>query len=48
VVLRRFADPAPHRDIALIWRRSTAYPDLLHDIAAVLRDLPVPVLTPLG
>ncbi|PID97357.1 MAG: DNA-binding transcriptional regulator OxyR [Actinomycetales bacterium] len=40
VVLRQFNTPAPHRDIALVWRRSSVFGDLLLEVARVLRQLP--------
>lgn len=40
VVVRRLADPAPHRDIALVRRASHVDVRLLHDLAVVLRDVP--------
>ncbi|GAB3622331.1 LysR substrate-binding domain-containing protein [Mariniluteicoccus endophyticus] len=48
LVLREFVDPAPHRDIALVWRRTHVHRDLLVDVAAALREaavrMPVTVL----
>jgi len=38
--LRRFADPAPSRRLAMFWRETTVYPDFLPKVAAVIRDLP--------
>lgn len=38
IVLRRFAHPSPHRDIALVWRRTSVYRDLLLHVASVLRE----------
>lgn len=48
VVLRRFRDPVPHRDIALVWRRSSTYGELLTDLAASLRALPEGYARPLA
>ena len=40
VVLRRFTAPAPHRDVALVWRRTSIFHDLLSEVAVTLRALP--------
>src|SRR5690606_23776745 len=40
VSLRRFADPVPSREIAMFWRDSSVYGDLLPKVAAILRNLP--------
>lgn len=40
VVLRRFRAPAPHRDVALVWRRTSVFRELLPEVARVLRSLP--------
>jgi LysR family hydrogen peroxide-inducible transcriptional activator len=40
VALLRFAEPAPRRRIAMFWRPSTVYRDLLPRLAEVLRDMP--------
>jgi LysR family hydrogen peroxide-inducible transcriptional activator len=42
VCLRRFADPAPKRDIAMLWRRSSEHAGLYGKFAAVLRDAMAP------
>lgn len=47
IVLRRFAAPAPHRDIALLWRRTSVYRELLPEVAEVLRSLPGDLVRPL-
>jgi len=51
VVLRRFADPAPYRDIALAWRRGGVHSGLMADLTTILRSvadrLDGPGLTPL-
>lgn len=39
IELRHFADPAPFRDIALVWRRSTVQADVLHEVAEVIRGV---------
>ncbi|MAL03193.1 MAG: DNA-binding transcriptional regulator OxyR [Arenimonas sp.] len=38
--LLSFRNPPPSRRLALVWRRSSAMGGFLHDLAAVLRDLP--------
>jgi LysR family hydrogen peroxide-inducible transcriptional activator len=38
VAVLHLRDPAPRRDIAMLWRRTTVYGDLLPKIADVLRD----------
>lgn len=48
IALRRFREPAPHRDIALLWRRTSVFRELLPEIAAVLRDLPGGLVRPLA
>lgn len=40
VAIVEFSAPAPHRQIALYWRKSTPLAPLLHDLAAVIRELP--------
>lgn len=42
--LREFAAPAPHRDIALVWRRTHVHRELLGELAATLRGLVPPVV----
>jgi LysR family hydrogen peroxide-inducible transcriptional activator len=37
IVLRRFADPAPSRTIAMLWRRSSPFRDFLPRLADVFR-----------
>ncbi len=46
--LRPFEAPAPHRDIALTWRTSSPYRELLQEVAKVLRHLPEGLVTPLA
>lgn len=46
VHLRRFVAPAPRRRIAMLWRRTSAYADLLPHLAEVMRDLPPGLVTP--
>jgi LysR family hydrogen peroxide-inducible transcriptional activator len=40
VRLLRFSPPVPRRSIAMVWRRTSVYADLLPKVAAVMRDLP--------
>jgi LysR family hydrogen peroxide-inducible transcriptional activator len=40
VCLRPFADPVPRRDIAMFWRPTSVYAELLPDVAAVFAALP--------
>lgn len=40
IVLLEFHDPAPSRSIALFWRDTSVYGDLMAPLADVLRDLP--------
>jgi LysR family hydrogen peroxide-inducible transcriptional activator len=47
IALRAFRDPAPHRDIALVWRRTSVFRDMLPEIAHVLRTVPGDVVHPL-
>jgi LysR family hydrogen peroxide-inducible transcriptional activator len=44
IVLRRFTDPVPHRSIALFWRPTSVYRDLLPEVAEVLRAEVTPLL----
>jgi LysR family transcriptional regulator, hydrogen peroxide-inducible genes activator len=46
--LLRFAPPAPHRDVALVSRRTSVYHELLAEVAHVLRGLPAGYVEPLG
>lgn len=39
VGVREFAAPAPHRDIALVWRRTHVHRELLADLAQALREI---------
>jgi len=45
--LLRFADPAPHRDLALVYRPSTVLRDLMPEVAATLRRLPAGSVRPI-
>lgn len=44
IVLRPFADPVPHRTIALFWRPTSVRRALLPQLAQVIRDQVAPVL----
>jgi LysR family transcriptional regulator, hydrogen peroxide-inducible genes activator len=46
VVVRRLCDPAPSRTIAMFWRPTSIYRDLLPRIADVLRTLPEGLVHP--
>jgi LysR family hydrogen peroxide-inducible transcriptional activator len=46
LVLLRFTDPAPCREIAMFSRRTSAYRELLPEIAAILRQVPVGRVAP--
>ena len=46
VRLLRFAEPVPRRTIALVWRPTSIYRDLLPTLAPVLRDLPPGMVHP--
>lgn len=48
VGLREFAAPAPHRDVALVWRRSSGDPVLLSELAGILSRLPAGLVTQLS
>ena len=39
-----FADPAPHRRIAMIWRRTSALTAFLHQLAPYFRHFPAGLL----
>jgi LysR family hydrogen peroxide-inducible transcriptional activator len=45
IVLRRFAEPAPVREIAMYWRRASAFRDFLPRLADVVGTLPKGLLT---
>lgn len=47
IVLKEFQTPAPAREIALVWRRSSVQAALLMEVAAVLRRVPTDLVTPL-
>ncbi len=44
IALLRFAEPVPSREIAMLWRRSSTYGDLLPALAEVFRDLPAGIV----
>jgi LysR family hydrogen peroxide-inducible transcriptional activator len=44
--LLAFNDPAPSRRMAMVWRKTSAMTGFLHELAAVLRDLPPGLLDP--
>ncbi|MBS1848195.1 MAG: LysR family transcriptional regulator [Actinobacteria bacterium] len=45
IVIRRFADPVPHRSIALFWRPTSVYRDVLATVAQVIRERAIEVLS---
>ena len=45
IVLLRFAEPVPRRQIAMFWRETSVYADFLPKVAAVLRELPPGLIT---
>ncbi|HTO01364.1 MAG TPA: LysR substrate-binding domain-containing protein [Microthrixaceae bacterium] len=45
VALLRFADPVPNRRIAMYWRNSSVYQDLLPGVAAVIREIAAGLVT---
>lgn len=46
VAISRFADPAPSRTIALVWRSSSALSAFIRDLAVCLKALPADLLKP--
>lgn len=46
VTIRRFAEPAPRRQIAMYRRRGGPYADFLSELADLLRDLPGDMVSP--
>ena len=44
VALIPFADPAPHRRIAMLWRRTSALTAFLHQLAPMIRQIPAGLL----
>lgn len=47
IVLRDFAEPAPYRDVAMVWRRSSVQRDLLEDLAESIRAVLPDAVQPL-
>jgi LysR family hydrogen peroxide-inducible transcriptional activator len=43
--LLRFRDPQPHRQIAMVWRKSSAMHGVLEQLATVFRSLPAELFT---
>jgi len=43
VSLRRFTDPVPSRTVAMFWRPTNVYRDLIPKLAAVVRDTVAPL-----
>ena len=46
VMTRSFMKPEPARDIAMVWRRSSAVGPFLGQLAELLRQLPAELLDP--
>ena len=44
IVLLRFREPVPRRQIAMFWRRTSVYRDLLPQVADVVRDTALPLV----
>jgi LysR family hydrogen peroxide-inducible transcriptional activator len=44
--LVRFDAPVPSRDIAMFWRRTSAYAEFLPELAATIREVASPLLEP--
>ncbi len=44
VALRQLAEPVPRRDIAMFWRPTSVYRDLLPQVAALLREQMAPLV----
>jgi LysR family hydrogen peroxide-inducible transcriptional activator len=47
VALVPLAAPVPHRDIAMVWRKTSAYREFLPKLAEVFRDVPADLVTPI-
>jgi len=47
LALVRFEAPAPYRDIAALWRRTTVYGDVLPELVEVFRAAAKPLRNPL-
>jgi LysR family hydrogen peroxide-inducible transcriptional activator len=48
IVLIRFAEPVPRRQIAMFWRETSAYRDFLPSLAVLFRDVPGGFVRPFG
>ena len=44
IALVPFADPVPSRDIAMFWRTTSVFRDVLPDIAALVREQVAPLV----
>jgi LysR family transcriptional regulator, hydrogen peroxide-inducible genes activator len=44
IALLRFREPVPRRRIAMFWRRTSVYRDLLPELAAVIRTAAEPLV----
>jgi LysR family hydrogen peroxide-inducible transcriptional activator len=44
ITLRRFREPVPRRQIAMFWRRTSVYQDLLPKVAEVMRGAALPLV----
>jgi LysR family hydrogen peroxide-inducible transcriptional activator len=44
ITLVRFTDPVPSRDVAMFWRSTSVFRDVLPDIAALVRDQVTPLV----
>jgi LysR family hydrogen peroxide-inducible transcriptional activator len=48
ITLIDFSEPVPRRRIAMVWRQTSAYGDLLTQLATIMRSLPDGLVAPLG
>ena len=48
IALLRFAEPVPRRQIAMFWRRTSVYRDLLPSLAEVVRAAALPLVGDAG
>lgn len=46
IALLRFDEPAPSRQVAMFWRPTSIYRDILPDLATIIRDLPTGLVRP--
>ena len=44
ITLLRFREPVPRRQIAMFWRRTSVYRDLLPEVAEVVRAAALPLV----